>query len=68
MDAPISLIDLIQKLGSLTDTEITQQIIESTFDIPVDEATAEILEEIGSMGIQLTNGSFSINITPEEFR
>ena len=70
MDAPISSTDLLSKLGNLVDTEIAQQITEGTFDITdeTDEATAEILEEIGSMGIQLTNGSVCITITPEEFR
>ena len=48
IDAPISSTDLLSKLGNLADTEIAQQIIEDTFDIPeeMDEATAEILEEI----------------------
>jgi len=70
IDAPISSTDLSSKLGNLADTEIAQQIIEGTFDIPeeIDEATAEILEEIGSMGIEMTNGSVSITISPEEFR
>ena len=70
MDAPIISTDLITKLGNLADTEIAQQIVEGTFDIPdeIDEATAETLEEIGSMGFQLTNGSICIVITPEEFR
>ena len=69
IDAPISSTDLLSKLGNLTDTEIAQQIIEGTFDIPeeIDEATAEILEEIGSMGIKMTNGSVSIMISPKEF-
>ena len=70
MDAPISSTELLHKLGNLADTEIAQQIVEGTFDIPdvIDEATAKILTEIGSMGIQLTNGSVSIDITPEEFQ
>ena len=70
MDAPISSTDLLSKLGNLAHTEIAQQIIEGTFDIPeeIDEATAEILEDIGSMGIRMTNGSVSIPISPEEFR
>ena len=44
--------------------------MEDTFDIPdkIDKATADILKEIGSMGIQLTNGSVSIDINPEEFQ
>ena len=55
MDALISSTDLLSKLGNLADTEIAQQIIEGTFDIPeeIDEATAKILEEIGSMGIKM---------------
>ena len=70
MDAPISSTDLVAKLGNLADTEIAQQIIEGTFDITdeTDKAAAEILKEIGSMRIQLTNGSICIKITPEEFR
>ena len=70
MDAPISSTDLLEKLGNFAETEIAQQIVEGTFDIPdeIEKATAEILEEIGSMEIQLTNGSVSIDITPEEFQ
>ena len=57
-------------MGNLADTEIAQQIIEGTFDIPdeIEEDTAEILEEIGSIGVQLTNGSICIVITPEKFK
>ena len=70
MNAPILSTDLIEKLGNFADTKIAQQIIEGIFDTPdeIDEATAEILDEIGSIGIQLTNSSISINIIPEEFR
>ena len=70
MNAPITSTDLITELGNLADTEIAQHIVVGTFDIPdeIDKATAEILEEIGSMGVQLTNGSICIVITPEEFR
>ena len=55
MDAPISSTDLLSKLVNLADTEIAQQIIEGTFDIPeeIDEVTAEFLEEIGLMAIQI---------------
>ena len=40
------------------------------FDIPdeVDDATAMILEEIGEIGIQLTNGEITVEITKEEFQ
>ena len=34
IDAPISSTNLLSKLGNLADTEIAQQIIEGTFDIP----------------------------------
>ena len=70
MDAPITSTDLITKVGNLADTEIAQQIVEGTFDIPdeINEATAEILEGIGSMGVLPTNGTICIIITPEEIR
>ena len=57
MDTPIASTYLITKLDNLAATEIAQQIVEGAFDIPdeIDEATAEILKEIGSMGVQLTN-------------
>ena len=68
MDAPISSTDLLSNLGNLADMEISQQMIEGTFDIPeeIDKATTIILEKIGSMGIEMTNGSVSNTISPEE--
>ena len=40
MDTPITSNELIKKLGNLADTEITQQIVEVTFNSPdeLDEA------------------------------
>ena len=69
-DAPISSTKLIEQLGYLGDSEIAQQIVEGRFEVPdeVDDATALVLEEIGRIGIQLSNGDVSIDITPEEFQ
>ena len=69
-DAPISKTKLVKQLGYLTDTEIAQQLIEGTYDIPdeVDDATTLILEEIGRIGMQMTNGDITVTISPEEFQ
>ncbi len=68
-EAPISSTKLIEQLGYLGNSEVAQQLIEKKFDIPdeIDDATALILEEIGNIGVQLTNGEVTIEITPEEF-
>ena len=68
-DAPISATELIHKLGHLADTEIAAQIVESNYDIKedIDDETRAIIEEIGALGVELTNGKVSIIITPEEF-
>ena len=44
--------------------------MEGRFEIPdeVDDATALILEEIGNIGIKLSNGDITIDITKEEFQ
>ena len=70
MDAPISSTDLIHQLGHLADTDIAKQIVEGDFECPeeLDEATIAVLEEIGSMGVELSNGEICVVITPEEFR
>ena len=34
----------------------------------MDDATALILEEIGKIGVQLTNGEVTVTISPEEFK
>ena len=69
-DAPISKTRLLEQLGYLADTEVAQQIIEGTFEIPdeIDDATALVLEEIGRIGVQMTNGEITLTITPEEFQ
>ncbi len=69
-EASISNTRLIEQLGYLVDSEIAQQLIEGTYDIPdeVDNATALVLEEIGQVGVQLTNGDVTIEITPKEFQ
>ena len=68
-DAPISATELIHKLGHLADTEIALQIVESNYEASkdIDEETRAIIEEIGALGVELTNGKVSIIITPEEF-
>ena len=70
MDAPISSSDLIHHLGHLADTDVAKKIVEGNFDFPeeLDEATVAVLEEIGRIGVELTNGVISIVISPEEFR
>ena len=70
MEAPITSSMLIEQLGYLGDSEIAQQLVEGRYDIPneLDDATALILQEIGRVGIQLTNGEVTIKITPEEFQ
>ena len=69
-DAPISSTKLIEQLGYLADSDIAQQIVEGSFEIPdeLDDATALILEEIGRIGVQLSNGEVTIEITAEEFQ
>ena len=69
-DAPISKTRLLEQLGYLADTEVAQQIIEGTFEIPdeIDDATALVLEEIGRIGVQMTSGEITLTITPEEFQ
>ncbi len=69
-EAPISSTMLIEQLGYLADSDIAKQIIEGSFDIPdeVDDSTALILEEIGRIGVRLSNGEIDIEISPEEFR
>ncbi len=56
---PITKTMLIDQLGYLADTEIARQIAESTYDydIPdkVDDVTALVLEEIGRIGVQMSN-------------
>ena len=54
----------------MEDSKIAQQITEGKFDIPneVDNATTLILEEIGNIGVQLTNEEITVNISPEEFQ
>ena len=54
-DAPISSTKLIEQLGYLADSDIAQQIVEGSFEIPdeLDDDTALILEEIGRIGVQL---------------
>ncbi len=44
--------------------------MEGRFDIPeeINNATELILEEIGKIGVQLTNGEVTINITLEDFK
>ena len=44
--------------------------MEGSYEIPddLDDATTLILEEIGRLGVQLTNGEITIEITPEEFQ
>ena len=70
MEAPITSSMLIEQLGYLGDSEIAQQLVEGRYDIPdeLDDATALILQENGRVGIQLTNGEVTIEITPEEFQ
>jgi len=70
MDAPISSTELIHQLGHLADTEIAKQIVEGNFECPEEltKMTIAIIEEIGSMGFELTNGEITIIISPEEFR
>ena len=70
MEAPISRTKLIDQLGYLGDSKISQQIIEGTYDVPdkIDNATALILEEINKIGTQLKNGEVVIEITKEEFK
>ena len=69
-DAPISKTTLIDQLGHLANTDIAKQIVEGSFDIPdeVDDSIALILEEIGKIGVKMTNGDAMITITPEEFQ
>ena len=68
--APITSTRLIYQLGYLGDSEIATQIVKGTYEIPdeVDDATALILEEIGRIGVDLTNGDKTMSITPEDFR
>ena len=68
-DAPISTTELIHKLGHLADTDIAAQIAESNYNImeDIDDKTRAIIEEIGALGVELTNGKVCIIITPEEF-
>ena len=68
-DAPISATELIHKLGHLADTDISAQIFEISYVIKedIDDETRTIIEEIGALGVELTNGKVSIIITPEEF-
>jgi len=69
-EAPISSTKLIEQLGYLGDSDIAKQLVEGSYEIPdeVDDATALILEEIGRVGVQLTNGDINITITAEEFQ
>lgn len=69
-DAPISKTLLIDQLGYLGDSEIAQQLAEGSFKIPdeISDATALILEKIGRIGMQMTNGDVTITITQEEFQ
>ena len=69
-DAPISKTRLLEQLGYLADTEVSQQIIEGTFKIPdeIDNATALMLEEIRRIRVHMTNGEIMQTITPEEFQ
>ena len=69
-DAPINKTKLVKQLGYLADTEIAQQLIEGTYDIPdeVDDATTLILEEFGRIGMQMTNGDITVTISPETFQ
>jgi len=69
-EAPIESTKLIEQLGYLGDSEIAKQLIEGRYEIPdeLDDATALLLQEIGRVGVQLTNGDITITITPEEFQ
>ena len=70
INTPLSSTELIKKLGDIADTKIARQIVEDTFESldELDEATLRILEEIGRLRIELTNGNVSIVVTREEFR
>ena len=69
-EAPISSSTLLEQLGYLGDTEIAQQLVEGRYELPedLDDATTLLLQEIGRVGIQLTNGEVKIDISPEEFQ
>jgi len=69
-DTPISGTKLIEQLGYLVDFDIAQQIVEGSSEIPdeLDDATALILEEMGRIGVQLSNGEVTIKIIAEEFQ
>jgi hypothetical protein len=69
-DTPISKTKLINQVGYLADANIIKQLIKGTCKIPeeVDDATALILEEIGRISIQVTNGKQTITISKEEFQ
>ena len=69
IDSAISSSDLIHQLGHLVETDIAKQIVEGSFGFPeeLEKATVAVLEEIGRMGVELTNGEISIVISPEEF-
>ena len=64
-NAPISHTKLIDQLGYLGASDIAQQIVKGTFDIPdeINDATALILKEIGQIGVKLSNGEITIEIT-----
>ena len=68
--APISSTKRIDQLGYWGDSEIANQLVEGTYKIPdeVDDATALILEEIGRIGVKLSDGEVTVTIPPEEFR
>ena len=60
----------MEQLGYLADIEIAQQLIEGKFDVPddINDATALILEEIGRIGVQVSNGNLIIGISADEFQ
>ena len=69
-EGPISNTKLVEQLGCLGNSKIAQQLVQGKHDIPdkTDDASALILEEIGRIGVQLTNGEIAITITLEEFQ
>ena len=69
-EAPISSSTLREQLGYLANIEIAQQLVEGRYELPedLDDATTLLLQEIGRVGIQLTNGEVKIDISPEEFQ
>ncbi len=68
--AYITKTSISSKLGYLLDTEVSRQLIDGTYEIPmdVDDATALVMEEIARLGLKMRSSrGEEFVVSPEDF-